>query len=64
MFYIVPYGENLDRNRHAEFNTLTAARQHAERSHQINGRHYRIIEIRGVWNTELLANEVWERLKA
>lgn len=64
MFYIVPYGENLDRNRHQEEANLGIARGYAEVMHKRTGKHYRIIEVRGVWNTELLGNEVWDRLKA
>lgn len=51
MFYIVPSGDELNTTQHPGYHFLGAAVQYAERSHKLNGKHYRIVEIRNVWNT-------------
>lgn len=51
MFYIVPSGDELNTAQHPEFTLLTPARQYAEHLHSRTGKHYRIVEIRNIWNT-------------
>lgn len=62
MFYIVPSGDELNTVQHPGYHSLGAAVQYAERSHKINGKHYRIVEIRNVWNTWMEKNKTFERI--
>lgn len=62
LFYIVPFGEPLDVTRHAEFETATAAKQHAQASHDRNGNHYNVVKVESVWVTQTLAQALLAEL--
>jgi hypothetical protein len=57
MFYIVPYADLLDANKHAGYNTLEAAIQYAERMHHLSGKDYSIMSLEWAgWSTKTLAD--------